>query len=107
MPIPSCQMILIRLPLAPLKTYKSPAWGSRPSASCTCSDTDDPGASDAATISRFRSSGQDRCRRRSLKLVSITELVDTSYHHAPSESPTFSHSHEPEKAALGGGIPSP
>ena len=34
----------------------------------------------------------------------ITELVDTSYHHAASESPTFGHSHDPEKAALGGGI---
>jgi hypothetical protein len=30
--------------------------------------------------------------------------VDTSYHHAASESPTFGHSHDPEKAALGGGI---
>jgi hypothetical protein len=28
--------------------------------------------------------------------------VDTSYHHAASESPTFGHSHDPEKAALGG-----
>src|SRR5579884_2135369 len=36
MPIPSCQMILIRSPLAPRKTYKSPACGSRPSACCTC-----------------------------------------------------------------------
>jgi hypothetical protein len=36
--------------------------------------------------------------------VPITELVDTSYHHAASESPTFGHSHDPEKAALGGGI---
>src|SRR5882762_6829232 len=35
----------------------------------------------------------------------ITELVDTSYHHAASESPTFGHSRDPEKAALGGGIP--
>jgi len=32
--------------------------------------------------------------------------VDTSYHHAASESPTFGHSHDPEKAALGGGIQS-
>jgi len=31
--------------------------------------------------------------------------VDTSYHHAASESPTFGHSLDPEKAALGGGIP--
>jgi hypothetical protein len=30
--------------------------------------------------------------------------VDTSYHHAASESPTFGHSHDPEKAALGAGI---
>jgi hypothetical protein len=30
--------------------------------------------------------------------------VDTSYHHAASESPTFGLSHDPEKAALGGGI---
>jgi len=30
--------------------------------------------------------------------------VDTSYHHAASESLTFGHSHDPEKAALGGGI---
>src|SRR5204862_1909227 len=36
MPIPSCQTILIRSPLTPLKTYKSPACGSRPSTCCTC-----------------------------------------------------------------------
>ena len=36
MPIPSCQMILIRSPPAPRTTYQSPACGSRPSACCTC-----------------------------------------------------------------------
>src|SRR5450631_1562304 len=36
MPRPSCQRILIRLPLTPLKTNRSPAWGSRRSASWTC-----------------------------------------------------------------------
>jgi hypothetical protein len=36
MPRPSCQRILIRLPLAPLNTQRSPACGSRCSASCTC-----------------------------------------------------------------------
>ena len=36
MPRPSCQRILIRLPLAPRKTYRSPAWGSRCSASWIC-----------------------------------------------------------------------
>src|SRR6516165_5272874 len=36
MPMPSCQTILMRSPLAPLKTYKSPACGSRPSTCCTC-----------------------------------------------------------------------
>src|SRR5205085_12471937 len=40
------------------------------------------------TISRFRSSGHDRCRRRSTKLVPMTELVDTSHHHAaPTTKP--------------------
>ena len=43
-------------------------------------DTDEPGANVAATISRFKASGHDRCRRR--LLVSITEFVDTSSHHA-------------------------
>jgi hypothetical protein len=44
MPIPSCQMILIRSPRAPLKTHKSPAWGSRPASpefkapGCSCRD---------------------------------------------------------------------
>ena len=36
MPSPSCQRILIRSPLAPRNTKRSPACGSRPSASCTC-----------------------------------------------------------------------
>src|SRR5437868_11853901 len=36
MPMPSCQTILIRSPLAPLNTYKSPACGSRPNTCCTC-----------------------------------------------------------------------
>src|SRR5215831_17695893 len=36
MPMPSCQTILMRSPLAPLKTYKSPACGSRPNTCCTC-----------------------------------------------------------------------
>src|SRR5664279_5684041 len=36
MPRPSCQIILIRSPRAPRKTKRSPAWGSRRSASWTC-----------------------------------------------------------------------
>ena len=43
--------------------------------------SDDPGTNVAATISRFKASGHDRCRRRCL-FVSITEFVDTSPHHA-------------------------
>src|SRR5664280_2491346 len=36
MPRPSCQMILMRSPREPRKTKRSPAWGSRRSASWTC-----------------------------------------------------------------------
>src|SRR5215213_2331240 len=42
--------------------------------------TDAPGSNVAATISRFRDSGHDRCRRR--LFVPITAFVDTSPHHA-------------------------
>jgi hypothetical protein len=45
-------------------------------------ETDEPGASEAATISRFSASGHDRLRRRrSAELVSITGFVDTSDPH--------------------------
>ena len=41
-------------------------------------ETDAPGASDAATISRLSASGHDLCRRVTRKLVSICSIVDTS-----------------------------
>ena len=43
--------------------------------------TDDPGAYDAATISRFTASGHERLRRRPVGVVSITGFVDTSRPH--------------------------
>ncbi len=67
-------------------------------------DTDDPGTSDAATISRFSASGQDRCRRRSGRLVPITELVDTFPHPAAVENRSVVHPPDLRKAAPGGGI---
>ena len=48
------------------------------------SDTDAPGANDAATISRLSASGQDQLCRFTLRLVSITELVDTSHRPRPT-----------------------
>jgi hypothetical protein len=44
-------------------------------------ETDAPGASEAAMISRLSASGQDRLRRRPLLFVSITAFVDTSHLH--------------------------
>jgi hypothetical protein len=41
-------------------------------------DTDEPGANDAATISRFRAFGHERLRRRPVAVVPITGFVDTS-----------------------------
>jgi len=41
-------------------------------------ETDAPGASDAATISRLSASGHNPCRRLTRKLVSIFPIVDTS-----------------------------
>ncbi len=55
----------------------------------TTTDTEAPGISDAATISRFSASGQDRCRRLTLKLVSMIEVVDT-FHLSRLRSPTTS-----------------
>ena len=66
-------------------------------------DADDPGTNVAATISRFSASAHDRCRRRSLKLVSITELVDTSHHRRKNR--TVPHPAKPRKAAHTGGRP--
>src|SRR5437588_11073174 len=51
----------------------------------------------------FSASGHDRCRRRSLKLVSITELVDTSHHRRKNR--TVPHPAKPRKAAHTGGRP--
>ena len=41
-------------------------------------ETDAPGASDAATISHLSASGHNLCRRLTRKLVSIISIVDTS-----------------------------
>src|ERR1019366_1873544 len=41
-------------------------------------ETDEPGANDAATISRFSASGHERLRGRPVAVMPITDFVDTS-----------------------------
>ena len=69
------------------------------------SETDDPGANDAATISRFSASGHARLRRRPVAVVSITNFVDTSRPHNTKDQIELGEMNQFWKAAFGGGRP--
>jgi hypothetical protein len=46
-------------------------------------ETETPGANDAARISRFSASGHGRLCRRPVAVVPTTDFVDTSHPHIP------------------------
>src|SRR5213078_885748 len=69
----------------------------------TTIETDEPGANDAATISRFSASGHERLRGRPVAVVPITDFVDTSCPHNTKNHITFGEMKRFRKAALGGG----
>ena len=67
-------------------------------------DTDEPGANEAATISRFNASGHRLLVRRP-PFVPISKFVDTSTSRAVSDqAPRLSQAARADKAVLGGGI---
>jgi hypothetical protein len=66
------------------------------------SETDAPGANDAATISRFSASGHERLRRRPVAVVPITDFVDTYRSHAAKHHIRLGEIRRFEKAASGG-----
>src|SRR5947208_15643320 len=68
-------------------------------------ETDEPGANDAATISRFSASGHERLRGRPVAVVPITDFVDTSCPHNTKNHITLGEMKRFRKAALGGGKP--
>ena len=65
-------------------------------------DTDEPGANDAATISRFRASGHERLRRPA-KVMPITDFVDTSRPHSAKDHIKLGETKQFRKVALTGG----
>src|ERR1700730_17575502 len=67
-------------------------------------ETDAPGAKDAATISRFSASGQRLCRRP-VAVVPITGFVDTSHPHNANDLIRLGEMKRFGKALFGGGKP--
>ena len=67
-------------------------------------DTDEPGANDAATISRFSASGHDRLRLP-VPFVPITDFVDTSRPHNANDQIRLHEMKLFGKAVRGGGRP--
>jgi hypothetical protein len=65
-------------------------------------ETDEPGANDAATISRFSASGHDRLRFP-VPFVPITEFVDTACPHNKNDHIRLRETKRFGKAVLGGG----
>ena len=68
-------------------------------------ETDAPGANDAATISRLIASGQDRRPRPDRTLVPIIGFVDSSHHTVAKRTASLAQISTQQQAVLGGGIP--
>src|ERR1017187_4028015 len=67
-------------------------------------ETDEPGANDAATISRFSASGHERLRGRPVAVMPITDFVDTSPPHNANDHIRLGEMERFRKAVLGEGI---